>query len=379
MRRSKLPPRWKNKRELKRFRPNLLVSRMFNRPTTFLFGTPYYELLLSHRKLVHSPSGSPPSQKVAIYLIFPTSGVQNSHLSAIDYIASSGYSPLVVSNLFLGESDRQELRSRCWLLIERPNYGYDFGGYRDGILQLAPSLHELKRLVLLNDSCWFPVPRQADWLHAAEQLGTDLTGAMAANLTVTPDGILDNQKRGLFYASFALMFSRRILSDPRFLQFWKQLALTNSYKWTAYRGEMGCSRWAIESGYSHGATYDVSRLVHELNDCEPAQLLSLIKSCCTSLLRKNAGLEMSKLIIDYSDDGDWKQQAVSFLIDRVGTFAFPYMQSTQFKDRKVFGFLKKKLLVSASRDEVTEIISCFGAGCDFDLRDEIREFQQRDA
>ena len=92
-------------------------------------------------------------QKVAIYLIFPTSGVQESHLSAIEYIASSGYSPLVVSNLFLGDSDRQEVRSRCWQLIERPNYGFDFGGYRDGVLQLASSLHELTRLVIVNDSC----------------------------------------------------------------------------------------------------------------------------------------------------------------------------------------------------------------------------------
>ena len=225
----------------------------------------------------------------------------------------------------------------------------------------------------------FPVPRQADWLNAAEQLGTDLVGAMAANLKVTSDGILDNQKGGLFYASFALMFSRQILNDPGFLRYWKRLALTNSYKWTCVRGEMGCSRWAIENGYSHGATYDVSRLVHELNDFESAQLLSLVRSCCQLRLGRNPGQEMSKLINGYSDEGDWKRRAVSFLIDRVGSFEFPYMHSTQFADRKVFGFLKKNVIKSLSRDQVSEITMRFGDDCGFDLRGEIRELLQRDA
>ena len=79
-------------------------------------------------------------------------------------------------------------------------------------------------------------------------------------------------------------------------------------------------------------------------------------------------MEKATLINEYNINGDWKRYAISFLIDCAGSIAFPYLQSAEFADRKVFGFLKKGLIRVLSRDEVSEIITRFGVGCDFDLR-----------
>jgi len=58
-----------------------------------------------------------------------------------------------------------------WRVIERPNFGYDFGGYRDGILLLEAWGIAPERLLILNDSIWMPLAPNStliDRFEAAE-------------------------------------------------------------------------------------------------------------------------------------------------------------------------------------------------------------------
>ncbi len=142
-------PLWKLKREFVR-----LAGHVAGGPTyvfQYLTATPYYDRFMAKRSKVHV-GALPMSRRIGLYLIFPQNGLLRSHLRALDHLIDNGYAPLVVSNLPLGEADLSLLKSRSFRVIERVNFGYDFGGYRDGILSLAKDFPRLERLVLLNDS-----------------------------------------------------------------------------------------------------------------------------------------------------------------------------------------------------------------------------------
>ena len=125
---------------------------------------------LSHfHKLYHGvvPAGS----KIAIYLIFPKTGVLPTHLHSLRYMIANGYAPLVVANLPLQPQDVALLQEHAWQVMERPNFGYDFGGYRAAILHIKSLLPQLERLALLNNSAWFPLAGKMNWLAEAEAAG----------------------------------------------------------------------------------------------------------------------------------------------------------------------------------------------------------------
>lgn len=270
-------PFWKVGRELRRFvrqsraAPGALAS--------YLFAAKYYDLALAG-KIRRTLGEVPASTKVAVYLIYPNHGLQASHLRSLGYLASKGYAPVVVSNLALDAADRDRLLPLCHLCIERPNFGYDFGGYRDGVLAVADTISTLDRLLLINDSTWFALPGRHDWLDEAEALNVDLAAA-ASNFGIPRVDPAQFQSiewnyrtthRNFHFCSFALLFGNRVLADPDFLRFWRNFPLTNRKNRTVRRGEIGLSKWILSRDFTHGVTCDLTRLDAELAALDDARL-----------------------------------------------------------------------------------------------------------
>lgn len=276
-------PLWKVKREFQRAVRQLLTLPAF--VVSFFLSTPFYDFWLSRKCKTHTGELSAQT-KVAIYLVFPKNGLLESHFLAIEYMIASGYAPLIVSNLPLSDADRIRLLKRSWRIIERPNYGYDFGGYRDAVLSLGDGLKGLDRLVFLNDSVWFPLPGGSDWLAEAENLGVDFAAA-ASHFAVKPpkpgkftDVRWDysDRYRNFHYASFALSLSQKIIRSESFLRYWRKLRLANQKRSVVRRGEIGLTRWAISGGYSHAMTHDLSHLDRDLDRLSDARLLQIARS-----------------------------------------------------------------------------------------------------
>lgn len=207
------------------------------------------------------------SGRVAIYTIFPTNGIQNSHHATVEALADCEYATLMVSNLPLTSESRAELAKKVWRIIERPNFGYDFGAYREGVRSLAPSLTQLQRLIFCNDSVWFPLPGAMDWPLRAEATGCDLVGAVSNGGIVTgPEAtcgaswIYDPTLPDFHYCSFALSLGPAALRSEAFEKFWEKLRLTDNKLYTVKRGEVGFSRALIAAGLSHAETFDIQSL-----------------------------------------------------------------------------------------------------------------------
>lgn len=291
----KRPPLWILKRELNRFFRRLLD---FNSMATYFFGALYYDLFKA-RHAKHYPGQSASKNKVAIYVIYPALGLMSSHLRAINYIASKGYAPLVVSNLPLKQSEIKAVTQICWHYIERPNFGYDFGGYREGMLHIKRELKDLDAVVLLNDSCWFPVIDSADWLGQAEALGVDFAGAASSNgLSRKPLADFRHAQikysphfKNFHYCSYALRLGSKILRNPDFIKFWQSFPLTNRKDRTVRRGEVGLSRWVISRKYTHGETLHIADLENKLRKLNAASIKDIFDNI---IILDNSALRSTK-------------------------------------------------------------------------------------
>lgn len=243
------------------------ASYVMAKLATYYFGWIYNDLRFGREKTLHQGQVSL-TDRAAIYLIFPDAGLLASHLDSLRYMQSKGYAPVVVSNHPLSPADRLVLQAHAHLVIERHNFGYDFGGYRDGVLALADRLPGLKYLAIFNDSAWFPVTPKADWLGEAERKGLDYVGAAAHfGFPVTApeafrsvDWTYSHKHPFFHYTSFALLIGSEILQSRDFLTFWKRFPMSDIKRLVIRRGEAGLTQWVLRHGYTHGETSDLAGL-----------------------------------------------------------------------------------------------------------------------
>ena len=260
---------WKIRRELKRAIPKTLET--LAEPVRHLTFLPLYDL--RKKRLMRVTEGDrAPGEEIGIYLIFPDRGLLPSHLTMIDAMIRQGISPLVVSNLPLSDQDRDTLAARAFRVIERPNVGYDFGGYRDAILSIAALLPELRCLWVLNDSAWL-VDQTGQWFAEARTTGTDFTGCVS-NFGIRKVDMQDHARiawdfnpgnRRFHYVSSSWRIGAAILRDPGFLRFWRRLQIRDSKQLTVRRGEVGFSQWVLRHGFTHGATHEIADLPARLD------------------------------------------------------------------------------------------------------------------
>ncbi len=296
-------------------------------------------------------------KRVAIYAIYPSQGVQPSHLRALRHLSSCGYAPFLVSNLPLSEEDEKLLTPLVWRLMVRPNYGFDIGAYRAAILWIGGKLSDLERLVLVNDSIWFPVGRGADWLTVAGHIeqqaissGTDIPSLIGAvtNYGIVPaplgkeqSWVHDPGRPEFHYCSFALSFGPPILTDISFRAFWKKMRLTDHKIEAVHRGEVGLTQWVIARGHNHAFTWDIKGLPGRLRDLPYIRLCSLIDNL---VIPEDASLRAARR--GFAENLSVKNdplEVINFLLTVIAhtgaAYALPRMM-----DEDGLGFVKKSPL-----------------------------------
>ena len=373
-----MPPLWKLRREL--FRIPRVIKRLLPYIFDYYFLTAYYDRFLLPCRTIYQGQ-KPLSGKVAIFVIYPIHGLKPSHLAALRYLTTSGYSPFLVSNFPLQTNDRNLVLANCWKLIERPNCGYDFGAYRDAILYIHTHQINLDRVALFNDSCWFPIPATSSWLYTAEANELDLVSS-ASNSFLKPPTTLelctvnwayDDSVPTFHLSSFSLLISGRLISNPDFITFWRRLRLSNQKKYTVTRCEMGLTKWVKASRYTFGTTLDISNLDIELAGLDMRSLKQVLQSMI--VIEATLASEKAILVSEYRDSDCWKLSSISFIL-RVVYFQSIFESLPDYLIRyHEFGFLKKapaRYNVESARTMLS-IANEVADNCDFDLPREVRE------
>ena len=265
-------PLWKMKREMRRLGRGTLGAPAA--AWEYLTLTKRYDANAARQREVYA-GAKPLGAEVAIYLIYPSQGLLESHLDMLRHLNAHDISAILVSNLPLSPDALAALKPLCTRIIVRPNIGYDFGGYRDGVLSLSADLQKFDRLYLLNDSCWV-IDAPLSWFNAVRDADVDFCSAASHEALVRPkadnfrevDWHYSSDRPRFHYASYALAMGSQILRDPKFLKFWRKIKLSQDKSTTIRRGEFGLTQWVLRQNcYSHAEACPTAIL-----DCEIAAL-----------------------------------------------------------------------------------------------------------
>lgn len=200
--------------------------------------------------------GMPLLNKVAIFLIFQPLGMSQSIISTCRHLTAKGYSTLLICNSLLSEDERAQLEPYVWRFLTRRNFGYDFGGYRDGINYLRVAEVVPDFLIILNDSIWFPLSPSETMLQCMEHSQADFVGAIRH---VDHPGI-DGQFSG-FFLSYFFLIKRPVLLSNIFVDFWAKYICTSNKFLTVRRGERGFSRKMFLAGLLNEGIYSRDRFL----------------------------------------------------------------------------------------------------------------------
>lgn len=348
-------PFWKIKRELKRIQRSCteLGGDLFRK----LYFRRYYDMVT--RKEIRRTQGTADlKSEVAIYLIYPETGVLESHLFMLRELQQDGISPIVVSNLPLSDQDRYQLQQHAALVIERPNVGYDFGGYRDGILEIEQALPTLDRLWLLNDSVWM-LSRPTSWFMQARSLDKHFIGA-TSNLSILRRSLWGAKRfdasdyrkiswhhkpdnPSFHYGSYALCIGSAILKDPRFLAYWRKLEIRDNKNQTVRRGEIGLSQWVLKHSYTHAATHEIDTLPQNLAALSDLEIDRITQELILFKNTKLAEIRPKVLLTDKSSAAG-RTERIGLILTAVARHGSAYALAIYNLRHTTYPFLKKSPL-----------------------------------
>ena len=345
-------PWWKIKRELARPFAQLLSLPV--RLSSFLFGRSYYDAFLRNRARFYHGSREI-GTKVCLFVIYPSSGYCDTQLLAMDSITDDSFSLVVLSNARLQSDVREKILSKCAILVERVNFGYDFGAYRDGVLFLkqAGHLNKIEHLWLLNDSCWYPMSDQS-WPRLALEKCVDFVGATSAFGLPRNFGAVASRpgtdyrvtNRNFHYASYSLMISKNIIRDIRFFKFFNKLAISNNKRYTVRRGEIGLTQLVLKMKYSHCETHETRGIQNTLASLNNDQLLAMVENLTTlnrNFLRLGKEEALSHLKRMSSGTVPDRMFVEDFVIRCVARQGLCYTLPVWLIESNRFPFLKKSL------------------------------------
>lgn len=243
---------YKLRRELRR------VAQQFRGLTTSISGRRARDSYDQRRSdLVRRHKGQiSAAPEVAVLLIYQPAGVLGSTLHTLGYLRRHGLAPIVVSNAPLSAEDIARLQAEAYLVIERPNIGYDFGGYREGVLTALSCLPELRALHVMNDSIWFPLGGCDDALTRVQNSDADITGLYM--------NCRRRDHKKAYLQSYYYRFGPKIVRAPVFERYWRKMPLIDQKHSVVRKFEHRLASYFERSGFTVSALVDRRSVTNHL-------------------------------------------------------------------------------------------------------------------
>lgn len=151
---------------------------------------------------------------------------------------------LVVVNGKLKETDKETLKKLDIGVWCRPNEGFDFGGWRDGLNFLGwEKVETFDEIVLCNSSCYGPITGTfKKMFEVMEKEECDFWG-----INRHPD--LNSENIVSHIQSYFLVFRKKILNSSIFKNYWLKLPTFKTYNETVEKGEIPLTKYFEEKGF----------------------------------------------------------------------------------------------------------------------------------
>lgn len=310
----KWPPLWKIKRELSATQDQL-------QGIALRISAPFWRSRYEKRELrslkIHQ-GDRPLCGNLVVYLIYQPSGVADSVLISLDYLISQGHEVLIVSNTPLSEEDLKKLKKSCWRIIERPNIGYDFGGYLCGLNHIKQDNISPAMVTLINDSIWFPIIPNNNIISQTELLISDFGGAV---------GLQEKSRnRRQLVLSYWVTISGKLFRDNIFWNFWRNYIPTSNKSLTVKLGERGLSKFMHAQERNFQTLYNTDSLITALRGSSLERLKLTLKY--SSFTDSSFKIECENLLATANESEAWRLSCIDFVArvtnKRNFLHSFPY-------------------------------------------------------
>lgn len=206
---------------------------------------------------------------VVVLLIYQPLGLSASLFHTLENIKSEGFSAFVVLNSPVTDADHQQLKANCALTMKRPNFGYDFGGYRDAILHLATGEYNLDSITCMNDSIWFPVFKDCDHLSKLLNINGNLVGYSHSE---------GRRGKESHLQSYLFLFKgKKFLKSAIFLDYWSQLEISNSRHFTIRNSELKMMNYFKCKDCDIGWLFSANDLVRHYENCTAQEVVAAVE------------------------------------------------------------------------------------------------------
>lgn len=310
-----MPPLWKIKRELLRIRDRGLrnVERLGEAGARRRHDRDLFAVLKESEGQV------PALRRIAVFVLFQPKGVQPSTLFTCGHLVANGYAPLIMSNAPLSAADREALAQQSWRIVERPNFGYDFGAYRDAIRLIWRDGLDPDALILMNDSTWFPLRANDDALDRLEAMDSQFAGLAYKQ---EPYG----RGNAWHVESHFLLFRRQALASAAFRRFWSEYQMTSDRTATIINGEKKISQAMIGAGFHPQAIMCHSTFLHWFGTLPAKRKREVLMSGTYHVADRKADLD--QLVADFADTQAWQMRAFMHVNDMLASLE--YFTTTTF-------------------------------------------------
>ncbi|MFN3723789.1 MAG: rhamnan synthesis F family protein [Paracoccaceae bacterium] len=259
--------------------------------------------------------------KVCLLLVYQPHNLAPSIVETCAFLRSKGYAVMVVANGGLPPAAAELLHPYVWLLLDRPNLGYDFGGYQDGIKYLNQQGLVPESMIVLNDSIWFPLNSNSDVLEQLETSEHDLCGLMLHSPARNDEPSINRdeekhrtgkalRKKAEHIESYLFALRREVFVSAAFQSFWENYAWSSSKSLTIKRGEIGLSKHMARHGLSVGAISTRHLFMDQLPQRDDDFLFkALVYSAYSDA---DLGEERDAILAD-SKDSRWRTKALDHI------------------------------------------------------------------
>ena len=258
-------PLWKLKRELERLKQQLRLPFSLVAATTDSLLRVHFGKGRRRQPAIRLSDGLIAGMPdMALVLIYQPAGLPASLFQTCRHLVAQGFAPFIVSNTPLRDDDRIRLLATSHLIMERPNVGYDFGGYRDGILHLLDAGVRPDNLLVMNDSTWFPLFDDCTLLAEIRAQPHDLWGPVYNDRVKKP-----HQSH---LQSYMFSFKRDAIERPAFRTYWKRLVTSANKQLVIRMCEMRMTSAFRKHGFSVGYKWTAADGVAALRSLPAADL-----------------------------------------------------------------------------------------------------------
>jgi rhamnosyltransferase len=190
-----------------------------------------------------------------------------------DYVVSSLHEYRRVADLLVlvtasARDAPPEVRRLVDRFIARPNVGYDFCSWREGIKSIG-SLAGIDELICANDSVYGPTRPLAPVLADNRVADADAWG-MCLSLQGT---VTRNHQAAPHLQSWFMAFRRPVIRSPAFREFWGSVVPLQRKQDVVDRYEIGLSERLQDAGFRISAIHD-ARAVPRLRCTEAWSMMS---------------------------------------------------------------------------------------------------------